>query len=98
MVPKWSKPIVSLLTIGTIHSQPPRVVEESKLYALLAGQLYRAQRDWVLSLHIDLEEQQVYLQYAHIAMGNVHFSQEQTMRRLKHFGVYWPRMQEDVHK
>ena len=30
-------------------------------------------------------------------MGNVHFSKEQTLRRVKHFGVYWPHMRVDVH-
>ena len=30
-------------------------------------------------------------------MGNIHFSKEQTLRRLKHLGVYWPQMRRDVH-
>ena len=42
MVPEWSEPTISLLTIGNIHDQPPQMVEQSKLYALLAGRLYKA--------------------------------------------------------
>ena len=41
MVPKWLENIVSLLTIGNIHNQPPQKVEERRLYALLAGRLYK---------------------------------------------------------
>ena len=98
MVSKWLETLVSLLTIGTLHNQLPHVVEWTRLYALLVVRLYQAQRNRVLSLCIESDEQQVYLQYVHITMGNVHFSQEQTMRRLKHFGLYWPQMQEDVHQ
>ena len=64
MVPKWSEPIVSLLTIGNIHDQPPQMVEQSKLCALLVGRLYKAQKDWVLSLCIELKDQCYYFQYA----------------------------------
>ena len=42
MVPKWLEPIVSLMPIGNIHDQPPQMVEQSKLYALLARRLYKA--------------------------------------------------------
>ena len=50
VVPKWSKNIVSLLTNGNIHNQPPQKVEETRLYALLARRLYKHQKDKVLSL------------------------------------------------
>ena len=97
MVPKWSENIVSLLTIGNIHNQVPQQIEQTRLYALLVDRLYKSQRDKVLSLCIDPEDQYYYLQYAHIAVGSIHFSKEQTVRRLKHLGVYWPQMRRDVH-
>ena len=97
MVPKWSKNIVSLMSIGNIQKQPPQKVKQTRLYALLAGRLYKTQKNKILSLCIEPDDQYYYLQYAHIAVGNVHFSREQTLRRLKHFGVYWPQMKADVH-
>ena len=97
MVPKWSENIVSLLTIGNIQDQPPLQVEQTRLYALLVGRLYKSQKDKVLSLCIEPKDQYYYLQYAHVAVGNIHFSTEQTMRRLKYFGVYWPQMRANVH-
>ena len=42
MVPNWSENIVSLLTIGNIHDEPPLQVEKTRLYALLAGRLYKS--------------------------------------------------------
>ena len=89
-VPKWSENIVSLLTVGNIHDQPPQKVEETTLYALLAGRLYKSHKNKVLSLCIEPKYWYLYLQYAHVAVGKVHFSKEQTLRRLKHFGVFWP--------
>ena len=56
MVPKWLENIVSLLTIGNIHNQPPQKVEEIRLYALLARRFYKSQQDKVLSLCIKLED------------------------------------------
>ena len=64
---------------------------------LAAGRLYKSQRDKVLSLCIEPKYQYYYLQYAYIAVGNIHFSKEQTLRRLKNFGVYWPQMRVGVH-
>ena len=61
MVPKWLEPIIFLLTIGTLHNQSSRVAKQSRLYALLARQLFQAQRNRILSLCIEPEEQQVYL-------------------------------------
>ena len=63
----------------------------------MARRLYKYQQEKVLSLCIEPKDQYLYLQYAHIAVGNVHFSKEQTLRRLKHFGLYWPHMRADVH-
>ena len=57
MVPKWFEPLVSLLTIQTLHNQPPHVVGKSRLYALLEGQLYHAQANWVLSQCIEPKDQ-----------------------------------------
>ena len=36
MIPKCFEPIVFLLIIGILDNQPPYVVEQSQLYALLA--------------------------------------------------------------
>ena len=98
MVPKWSENIVSLLAIGNIQDQPPCQAEQTRLYALLVSRrLYKSQKDKVLSLCIEHKDWYYYLQYAHIVVGNIHFSTKQTMRRLKHVAIYWPQMRVDVH-
>ena len=50
----------------------------------------------VLNLCIEPEEHPHYLHQAHISTGGSHFSRDQTMQRLKNFGVYWPTMRESV--
>ena len=88
---------MTLLFIGAIHEQPIRTIEQSLLYTLLAGRLYKARSDRILNLCIELKERDVHLNHAHVAMGDIHFLIDQTLRRLQHFGVYWPRMRLDVH-
>ena len=38
-----------------------------------------------------------YIQEAHVAIGNVHQSPEQTLQRIERMGVYWPSMRKDVY-
>ena len=68
------------------------------MYTLLKGRLYKVRFDHILNLCIDPEEIDVQLNHAHVEMGDIHFSKDQTLRRLQHFVVYWPRMRLDVHK
>ena len=50
----------------------------------------------VLNLCIEPKEQHHYLHQAHIAARGVHFSRDQPLQRLKHFGVFWPIMGDSV--
>ena len=97
MIPRWSQNIVTLLSVGAIHEQPIRTIKQSCLYTLLVGRLYKARSDCILTLCIDPKEREIHLNQTHVAMGNIHFSKDQTLRRLQYFGVYWPKMRLDVH-
>ena len=33
---------------------------------------------------------------AHVAMGNIHFAPDQTIKRIEKMGVFWATMQKDV--
>ena len=39
-----------------------------------------------------------YLECTHVAIGNMHLSPKQTLKRIQRMGVYWPTMYRDVHK
>ena len=40
---------------------------------------------------------EIYLNKAHVAVGNIHFAPEQTLRRVERRGVFWPTMRQDVY-
>ena len=50
-----------------------------------------------MRLCIDKEEAISYLERAHLAVGNMHLSPKQTLKRIKQMGVHWPTMYKDVH-
>ena len=51
-----------------------------------------------MRLCIDQEEAIPYLEWAHIAIGNMRLSPKQTLNRIKRMGVYWPTIYKDVHE
>ena len=87
MIPKWSKDVVPMLTMGTLQLSPSKdvnlaLVEHSQHYSMIAGRLYKGGKDLILQLCIDKEEAATYMEYAHIAVGNLHLSPAQTVRRI----------------
>ena len=92
MVPKWSEKIVSLMSLGNFKQVSAIYVENSNPYSLLAGRLYKKMDNKVLNLYIEPEEIYLYFHQAYIATRGLIFSRDETLWRLKHFGVFWPTM------
>ena len=51
-----------------------------------------------MTLCIDREEGIPYMEHAHIAIGSMHLSPKQTLRRIGCMVVFWPTMTKDVHE
>ena len=51
-----------------------------------------------MRLCIEKEEAIPYMEHAHIAIGNMHLSPKQTLRRIGPIGVYWLTLNKHVHK
>ena len=64
---------------------------------MLAGRLYKKGKDGILRLCIERNESDVYVEQAHISLGNIHISLDQTIRRIERMGVYWSTMRKDVY-
>ncbi|MCO5560567.1 hypothetical protein L7F22_014182 [Adiantum nelumboides] len=103
MVPKWSKDVVPFLTMGTLRLSDSMEanlasVVNTQCFSILAGRLYHKGRDNILHLCIDKEETATYMECAHIAVGNLHLTPTQTLRRIGRMGVYWKTISKDVHE
>lgn len=101
MVPHWSKDLVSFLTIGKIHLSNSLEgnlfhIEQTRNFVMLAGRLYKRGSNGVLRLCIEPTEADNYMTSAHVAMGNIHFALDQTIKRIERMGVFWPTMRKDV--
>ncbi|MCO5604555.1 hypothetical protein L7F22_058722 [Adiantum nelumboides] len=102
MIPRWSKSIVSLMTIAQMDSRiplslTPGLIGQSAMYQLLAGRLYKRNQDGILFLCINPEEKEQYLTQAHTTIVGIHYAQDQMMQRILRLGVYWPTMRSDIH-
>ena len=73
------------------------LIKQSCKYFMLARRLYKQGRDGILRLCIEKNESDVYVEQAHIALGNIHISPDQTIRKIERMGVYWPTMRKDVY-
>ena len=73
------------------------LIEQSHEYFMLARRLYKKGKDGILSLCVERNESDVYVEQAHIALNNIHISPDQTIRRIERMGVYWPTMRKDVY-
>ena len=67
MIPKWSKDLVSLLTIGKLKLNASMdrnlsLVEQSKEYSMIAGRLYKLGKDGILRLCLETQETKMYLE------------------------------------
>ena len=80
MVPKWSKDIVPVLTIGNLQLSTSKeasvsYIEQSQHYAMVAGRLYQKEDgDPLMRLCIDKEATVLYLECACVAISNMHRS------------------------
>ncbi|MCO5571930.1 hypothetical protein L7F22_025681 [Adiantum nelumboides] len=102
MIPRWSKSIVSLMTIAQVDSQillplTLGLIGQSAMYQLLAGRLYKKNQDGIFLLCINPEEKEQYLTQAHTTIVGIHYAEDQTMQRILKLGVYWPTMRSDIH-
>ena len=64
---------------------------------MLAGRLYKKGKDGILRLCIERNESDVHVEQAHIALGNIHISPDQNIKRIERMGVYLPTMRKDVY-
>ena len=66
---------------------------------MVAGRLYQKEDgDPLMRLCIGKEATILYLECAHVTIGNMHLSPKQTLERIRRMRVYWPTMYKDVHK
>ena len=55
---------------------------------MVAGRLYQKEDgDPLMRFYIDKEEAITYLEWAHLAVDNMHLSPNQTLKRIKRIGV-----------
>ena len=67
MIPKWSKNLVPLLTIGNLKLNDSMdrnisFVEKSKEYSMIARRLYKLGKDGILKLCVETQETRMYLE------------------------------------
>ena len=98
MILEWSVQIVPMLTSGILRlNLDMRENKHLIEHFMIARRLYKLGKDGILRLCIERNESDVYVEQAHIALGNIHISPDQTIRRIERMGVYWPTMREDVY-
>ena len=56
------------------------LIEQSREYFMLAGRLYKLGKDGILRLCIEKNKSYSYVEQAHIAIGYIHVSPDQTMK------------------
>ena len=94
MVPKWCKDIVPMLTVGNLQLSTSKeanlsYIEKSQHYTMVSGRLYRKDNgDPIMRLCIDTDVVVPYLECAHVAIGNIHLSPKQTLKKIQRMGVY----------
>ena len=103
MIPKWSEPYVSLMTIGQLDIPLPiwekqAMIQGSASLTMLAGRLYQLGQDGILRLCIEPFEQPHYLREAHITTGGLHMAGNQTVKRILWAGVWWPTLRTQTHE
>lgn len=101
MVPRWSSSFVSILSIGLHGVQSPRIkqlIQDSASFVLLAGCLYKYGKDGILCLCIEPSDKSYYLAMAHMALRQIHMSENQTLKRIEWLDVWWPTIKNDIHE
>lgn len=93
---------MSFITLGKLQSSGSLEgslthIEQTRDYAMLAGRLYKKGVDGIQRLCIEPEDADVYMQRAHVAMGNIHFADDLRIRHAELMGgIYWRSMQKDI--
>ena len=92
-----------MIIVGNLHSSNSKeanlaFLEQSCHYSMVASKLYQTRKNLIMRLCIDKEEEATYIEHAHIAIGKMHLSPKQTLRRIGRMGVYWPTMNQDIHR
>ena len=88
MVPKWSERMVHFLTttafddVSSDIEEQAEFMEACQYFQLLAGQLYYLGDDNVMRLVIYPDDYESYLQEAHVSPTRIHFSKDNTLRRI----------------
>ena len=102
MNPEWSVQIVPMSTSRILRlnqdvNENQYLIEQSSKYFMLARRMYKLGKDGILRVCIERNESDIYVEQAHIAIGNIHISPNETIKRIKCMGVYWPTMRNDVY-
>ena len=101
MAPKWAEKILQVLSIDVSWPKDSpegslAYLEMSEPYTLISGRLYRQGADKVLRLCVEPEQYDVIIGDAHISLGGMHASKQQTEQRVQINGFWWPTLAEDV--
>ena len=93
MVPQWSKDLVPFLTIGKLHLSNSFEgnlfhIEQTRDFVMLADRPYKRGSDGVLRMCIEPTEANRYLQCAHVAMGNIYFAPDQTVKQIERWSCF----------
>ncbi|MCO5600414.1 hypothetical protein L7F22_054526 [Adiantum nelumboides] len=98
---EWSEKIVNFLVNGF----PPkelrkdvarRLIKECEPYSLIAGTLYKLEKDEILRRCAREDEYLYILQEAHMGVAGEHFSGELTTRKVLQSGYWWPTLFKDA--
>ena len=100
IAPYWARPIVTFLSTGSIsdsHSYQKKLalVEESREYQLISGRLYKLCPGEILRLVPNPEDYEEILFSTHMSIGGIHFSGNNTARRVQFRGFWWPNLTKD---
>lgn len=101
MVPRWSSSFEPILSIGLHNVQSlsvKQLIHDFASFVLLAERLYKHGRDGILRLCIEPSEKIHYLAMAYVALGQIHMSTNQTLRRVEWLGMWCPTIKTDIHE
>ena len=104
MVPKWSERMVHFLTTVSFEDVSSDIEEQAKFmeacqcFQLVAERLYYLGDDNVMRLVICLDDYEPYLQEAHVSPTGIHFSKDNTLRRILWDGIWCLTLTRDVAK
>lgn len=92
MVPSWSKDFVQFMTLGKVQllgslEGSLTHIEKKRDYAMLTGRLYKKGVDGIQHLCIEPKDADMYMQRAHVAIGNIHFARHLSIVPLRYLRI-----------